>query len=168
MEDEAVLKGPPPDEKASDPEVGVPPSPSASKKHDAQEEDSLLERADLIKLLRTDVEKEEDVWGVKEIAVYYARFILPLLLYLVAVVVLFALLEGWGIVDSIYFGSVLMTTVGYGDLLPTSPTMATPPTASASATPVASRTLGRRRNKGGSPPQRKNIGGTPSGRKNTS
>ncbi len=29
--------------------------------------------------------------------------------------------EGWGIVDSLYFSVITLTTIGYGDLHPTSP-----------------------------------------------
>jgi len=45
---------------------------------------------------------------------------ISLIVYYVATIVLYSNLEGWGVVDCIYFAVVVVTTVGYGDYLPTS------------------------------------------------
>lgn len=36
--------------------------------------------------------------------------------------VIYSHLEGWSFIDSLYFSTVTMTTIGYGDLTPTTPT----------------------------------------------
>jgi hypothetical protein len=36
--------------------------------------------------------------------------------------IVYSHLEGWSLLDSLYFSTVTMTTIGYGDLTPTTPT----------------------------------------------
>jgi hypothetical protein len=36
--------------------------------------------------------------------------------------IIYSHLEGWSFIDSLYFSTVTMTTIGYGDLTPTTPT----------------------------------------------
>lgn len=36
--------------------------------------------------------------------------------------IIYAFLEGWTLVDSLYFTAITLTTIGYGDLYPTNPT----------------------------------------------
>ena len=36
--------------------------------------------------------------------------------------IVYAFLEGWDLVDSLYFTAITLTTIGYGDLFPTNPT----------------------------------------------
>ncbi|MFC2055286.1 potassium channel family protein [Chloroflexota bacterium] len=49
----------------------------------------------------------------------------PILIYAVVVIVigtvLFHWLEGWEWIDSLYFVVITLTTIGYGDLTPTTP-----------------------------------------------
>jgi voltage-gated potassium channel len=45
----------------------------------------------------------------------------PLVLLIVAMAILIGRREGWSLSDSIYYGFVTATTVGYGDFRPTRP-----------------------------------------------
>lgn len=40
---------------------------------------------------------------------------------IVAGAILFSWLEGWSFIDSVYFVVITLTTIGYGDLTPTTP-----------------------------------------------
>ncbi len=56
--------------------------------------------------------------GIKEDADFRGLFFFILFL-LFASVLFYTKIEGWGIVDSLYFSVMTMATVGYGDLTPT-------------------------------------------------
>lgn len=45
---------------------------------------------------------------------------LSIVIYFIAAIVFYTNLEGWNVMQSIYFAVVVVTTVGYGDFLPTS------------------------------------------------
>ncbi len=49
----------------------------------------------------------------------YHRLELAAVLLLVTGTVVYHVLEGWGWIDSLYFSTVALTTVGFGDLAPT-------------------------------------------------
>jgi voltage-gated potassium channel Kch len=40
---------------------------------------------------------------------------------LIAGTIFYSSVEGWGVVDSLYFSVITLTTIGYGDLHPTTP-----------------------------------------------
>jgi voltage-gated potassium channel len=50
-----------------------------------------------------------------------APVLVPLVLLIVAMAILIGRREGWSLSDSIYYGFVTATTVGYGDFRPTRP-----------------------------------------------
>ncbi len=56
--------------------------------------------------------------GIKEDREFRGVFLI-LLFLLLSSVVFYVKVEGWSIVDSIYFSVMTMSTVGYGDLTPT-------------------------------------------------
>jgi hypothetical protein len=49
----------------------------------------------------------------------HQAFILAVAIILVSGVVFYSLTEGWSIADSLYFTVVALTTIGFGDLAPT-------------------------------------------------
>lgn len=47
-------------------------------------------------------------------------FAFSFIIFLLALgTVLFSYLEGWGLIDSLYFSTMTLTTIGYGDFVPT-------------------------------------------------
>ena len=52
----------------------------------------------------------------------YRILMLAALTLLAVGTVAYQILEGWGWIDSLYFSTVALTTVGFGDLAPTSAT----------------------------------------------
>ena len=67
----------------------------------------------------TSDDKHVDRQRAKESNVAYAFLGIAAVLLLAAGTVTFHYIEGWSWVDSLYFSSVAGTTVGFGDLAPT-------------------------------------------------
>ena len=60
------------------------------------------------------------VYGLRKDEEFRALMVL-LLLLLVGGAIFYREVEGWSVLDAIYFCVMTMSTVGYGDLVPTSP-----------------------------------------------
>jgi len=71
----------------------------------------------------TEGRKKQRLRGFLDLARSRSRWLLivvSILVYLAATVLFFSTTEGWSLVQCIYFAIVVVTTVGYGDFLPTS------------------------------------------------
>lgn len=114
-EDLSALNGPTGDNQQPAEVLKEPKGSALSQLDNAELEQRCLEDDHLCKQLEEEVAKSDKVRS----RCWYAASLVLLLGYYGFGVTYYMNVEDWGAVDAVYFITVTLTTVGYGDLLPT-------------------------------------------------